>query len=67
MKMLNRQHIAPRVQVQELRSRYTSKALSTTELKAVLSALKLTGIPDASTRFMDDSVRYALDSLLKEI
>ena len=68
MKMLSRQHIAPRVVVSEARERrYTSKALSPTELKAVLSALKLTGIPDAAMRFSDDSARYALDQVLKEI
>ena len=63
MKMLN-QRIAPRVQIIELRGTYRSKALTSGELKAALSALKLTGIPDLATRLMDDSARYALDQLL---
>ena len=64
MKMQTRQHrIAPRVQVIELRGTYTSKPLSSGELKAALSALKLVGIDPA--RMMDDSARFALDQLLE--
>ena len=58
-----RQRIAPRVQVLELKRTYQSKALSAGELKAALSALKLAGIDPV--RLMDDSARYALDSLLE--
>ena len=62
---MNRHYIAPRVQVQNLRSRYTSKPLSAVELKAALSALKLAGIDPV--RLMDDSARFALDELIQEI
>ena len=65
MKMQTRHYIAPRVQVMNLRGSYTSKALSAIELKAALSALKLAGIDPV--RLMDDSARYALDTLLEDI
>ena len=63
--MLNqRQRIAPRVQVLELkRTYYRSKPLEKGELKAALSALKLAGIDPV--RLMDDSARFALDRLLE--
>ena len=64
--MLNRQRIAPRVQVLELRGRYTGKPLTKSELDQVLFALKETGIEQAFSRLIDDSVRYALDELLDE-
>ena len=62
---MRRQYIAPRVQVMDLRSRYTSKALSKAELKRALSALKLAGIDPV--RLMDDSARFALDEVIKAI
>ena len=65
MKMQTRHYIAPRVQVMNLRGSYTSKALSPTELKAALSALKLAGIDP--TRLMDDAARFCLDTLLEDI
>lgn len=62
----NRQRIAPRVQVLEARRRLESnEPLSAIELQAALSALKLTGIKDCAVRLMDDSARFALDSLLE--
>ena len=64
MTMQTRHYIAPRVQAMQLRARLKSKELSPTELKAVLSALKLTGIPDAATRFMEDAARFSLSELI---
>ena len=58
---MNRHYIAPRVQIQNLLSRYTSKPLTAGELKAALSALKLAGIDPV--RLMDDAARYALNEL----
>ena len=46
-----------------LRSRYTSEPLTAAQLKAALSALKLTGIPNVGKRLMDDAARFALDEL----
>ena len=60
---MQRRYIAPRVQVMNLRSRYTSEPLTAVQLQAALSALKLTGIPDVGKRLMDDAARFALDEL----
>ena len=63
MKMQTRHYIAPRVQVMNLKGRYTSKALSRAELKVALTALKLAGIDPV--RLMDDAARLPLNELLE--
>ena len=65
MEMLNKQRIAPRVQVMELRSRYTGIQLSKSELDRVLYALEKSGVKDAFSRLINDSVRFALDELVE--
>ena len=62
---MHRHYIAPRVQIMQLRDRYTSEPLTAVQLKAALSALKLAGIDP--TRLMDDAARFALDRLAKVI
>ena len=63
--MLNRQRIAPRVQVLDLRGRYTGTPLSKAELDRAVTALRNIGID--WTRLTDDSVRFALDLLLEDL
>ena len=65
MKMLNRQRINPRVQVLELRGRYTGTPLTKQELDMAVTALRNIGIE--WTRLTDDSVRFCLDQLLEDI
>jgi hypothetical protein len=67
MKMALRNHIAPRVQVMNLRSRYTGQPLSKDEVQMVLCALQETGISDCFNRLMDDSARLAIDEILELI
>ena len=67
--MLNTRHrIAPRVLIQELRGKYSNtEPLSKAELTALVSAIKLTRIPNAFARLSDDAVRYALDELAASV
>ena len=65
MEMLNKQRIAPRVQVMELRSRYTGIQLSKSELDRVLYGLEKSGVKDAFSRLINDSVPFALDELIE--
>jgi len=67
MNMLNRNYIAPRVQVMNLRSRYTAKPLSKKELAVALTALRDTGIDNIFNRLMDDSARLTMDQILELI
>ena len=67
MKMLNRQHIAPRVQVMTMRRRFTGQPLTKDELAQVLCALQKTGIDDCFNRICDDTSRYLIDQLLDQI
>ena len=62
-----RYNIAPRVLIQNMRSRHTSNPLTKVELDALVSAIKLTGVPDGFNRMSDDNVRYAFDQLLADI
>ena len=59
---LNRNYIAPRVQVGSLREKYTSKPLSKVELDEVLSLLKTRNID--FNRIVDDACRYLIDEIL---
>ena len=61
---LNRNYIAPRVQVMTLRGRYTAEPLTKGELDRMLTALHETGIRDAFSRLMDDSARLVIDEIL---
>ena len=65
--MLNRNYIAPRVQVMSMRHRFTGSQLSKGELDRVLTALQETGIKDAFSRLMDDSARFTIDEILELI
>jgi hypothetical protein len=66
--MLSRRYnIAPRVLIQNMRSRHTSNPLSKVELDALVSAIRLTGIPDGFNRMSEDNVRFAFDELLDVI
>ena len=65
MNMLNRNYIAPRVQVAGLRGKYTSKPLSKAELDEVLSLLKTKNID--FNRICDDTCRYLIDEILELI
>ena len=65
MTMLNRNYIAPRVQVAGLRGKFTSKPLSKAELDEVLSLLKSRGIE--FNRIADDVGRYLCDEILELI
>ena len=62
---LNRNYIAPRVQVGSLREKYTSKPLSKVELDEVLSLLKTRNID--FNRIVDDACRYLIDEILELI
>ena len=64
MKMALRNYIAPRVQVMNLRNRYTEAPLTKGELERVLTALRETGIRDCFNRLMDDSARLVIDEIL---
>ena len=65
MNMLNRQRIAPRVQVLDLLERYQGKPLSREELLLVNTALQRIGVE--LSRVIDDGVRYALGQLLEDL
>ena len=66
--MQNQRHnIAPRVTLQDIRSRYNGIPLSKGELDVVVSALSDCGVTDALNRLMDDSARFALDETLENI
>ena len=65
MTVLNRNYIAPRVQVAGLRGKYTSKPLSKAELDEVLSLLESKGIEFG--RIVDDACRYLIDEILELI
>ena len=67
MTMLNRNYIAPRVQVMNLRGRFTESPLTKGELARVLTALHETGIRDCFDRLMDDSARLVIDEILDKI
>jgi len=68
-KIMLPQRISPRVQALELRGKYTNEPFSREEFEAVLFALKSIEkqVPDAANRLMDDSARYALDTLIETI
>ena len=63
--MLNRNYIAPRVQVAGLRGKYTSKPLDKAELAEFLSLLESKGID--FNRIIDDTCRYLIDEILELI
>ena len=60
-------YISPRVQVHQAREGYTSTPLSKAEHDALVSAIRLTGIPNGLKRYADDAVRFALDELADNI
>ena len=66
MKMaLNRNYVAPRVLVGQLRQNYSSKPLSKAELDEAVSLLKSRGID--FNRIADDVGRYLIDEILELI
>ena len=65
--MLNKQYIAPRVVVSNMRSRFTGKPLTKDELAQVLYALEKTGIEDCFNRVMDDNARFTVSQILEQI
>lgn len=67
MEMLNRNYIAPRVQVQMLRGKFTGTPLTKGELDRVITALNETGIRDAFSRLMDDNSRLVIAEILELI